>query len=292
MADAIQAKIGVLVYGWTGQAENPRAVDGEGINTDVFVHPILDAIHATKSPIRVAFHIEPYVGRNAASVADDLDYLHGNYFGKEDVIYSIDGKPVVYIYDSYRTPATEWASVFACDATSSSSSPLCVRGDPSRDVFVFGLCLDRGCVRDAATAGFDGIYTYFASDGTSYGATTSSWASLVKDAHAAGLVVSLSVGPGYDDTRIRPWNGAATRDRKGGAYYDAMWDAALAAGADYVSITSFNEWGEGTQIEPAVPRSGVMHSEYYGYGDLYLDRTAYHVDRFSHPPSDPPNESN
>ena len=30
-----------------------------------------------------------------------------------------------------------------------------------------------------------------------------------------------------------------------------MWNAALHAGADMVTITSYNEWGEGTQIEPA-----------------------------------------
>jgi hypothetical protein len=30
-----------------------------------------------------------------------------------------------------------------------------------------------------------------------------------------------------------------------------MWRAALAAHADVVTITSYNEWSEGTQIEPA-----------------------------------------
>ena len=34
-----------------------------------------------------------------------------------------------------------------------------------------------------------------------------------------------------------------------------MWQAALSTQAQWVSITSYNEWGEGTQIEGAVPRS-------------------------------------
>ena len=65
-----------------------------------------------------------------------------------------------------------------------------------------------------------------------------------------------------------------------------MWHAAIAAGADRVTITSFNEWQEGTQIEPAaVParRGGFRYSSYDGAWGLdgaaaetaYLDRTAF-----------------
>ena len=51
-----------------------------------------------------------------------------------------------------------------------------------------------------------------------------------------------------------------------------------------VSITSFNEWGEGTQIEPCLPVNGALASEYSDYGVLgpegYLDRTASWTQRF------------
>lgn len=49
-------------------------------------------------------------------------------------------------------------------------------------------------------------------------------------------------------------NAANTKDREGGEYYRRMWRAALAAGPDDVTITSYNEWGESTAVEPAVPR--------------------------------------
>ena len=50
---------------------------------------------------------------------------------------------------------------------------------------------------------------------------------------------------------------ANTKGRERGAYYERMWRRALAAGGatGAVSITSYNEWGEGTQIEPAAPRA-------------------------------------
>ena len=92
-----------------------------------------------------------------------------------------------------------------------------------------------------------------------------------------------SVGPGYIDTRIRPWNESTTRDRENGKYYDEMYKAAIESGAPYISITSFNEWHEGTQIEPAIPMKCNVF-EYLDYqpleNDYYLLRTAYWVDQF------------
>ena len=60
-----------------------------------------------------------------------------------------------------------------------------------------------------------------------------------------------------------------------------MWRGAIRAAADVVTITSYNEWHEGTQIEPA-SAVGPPYSSYDGaYGltgraaqRAYLDRTA------------------
>lgn len=54
---------------------------------------------------------------------------------------------------------------------------------------------------------------------------------------------------------VRPWNAAATQDRADGRYYDDGWRQAVAAQPEVVSVTSWNEWHEGTQIEPAVPKA-------------------------------------
>jgi len=91
------------------------------------------------------------------------------------------------------------------------------------------------------------------------------------------------VGPGYLDLRVRPWNGANTRDRDGGRYYDHLFRSAIAAAPGVIGITSFNEWHEGIQIESAVPKA-IPDFVYKDYGrrepDYYLDRTAYWVERF------------
>ena len=70
-----------------------------------------------------------------------------------------------------------------------------------------------------------------------------------------------TVMPGYDDL-VTGRSDAFVRDRAGGAYYRRCWEGAVQGGADWVILTSFNEWEEGTQIEPSV-----------GYGDFYLGLT-------------------
>ena len=40
--------------------------------------------------------------------------------------------------------------------------------------------------------------------------------------------------------------------RNAGTTYEATWQAAIASGTDWVLITTFNEWWEGTAIEPSV----------------------------------------
>ena len=76
------------------------------------------------------------------------------------------------------------------------------------------------------------------------------------------------------DTRIRPWNSHNTRDRANGQYYEAFWTHAIEAGANIVSVTSYNEWGEGTQIETAAMASERDIYKRYSDPYQYLNLTA------------------
>jgi glycoprotein endo-alpha-1,2-mannosidase len=129
----------------------------------------------------------------------------------------------------------------------------------------------------ALRGGFDGVYTYdvYVHSGTGF-------QRLCRQAHRAGLLCAPSVGPGYDAYRATGDTRRLLRDR--GARYDAMWRRAIRARPDAVTITSYNEWHEGTQIEPARV-SGWPYLSYDGdYGltgpaaeNAYLDRTLYWV---------------
>ena len=98
------------------------------------------------------------------------------------------------------------------------------------------------------------------------------------------LLCSPSVAPGFDARRAGMAKLPVVAPA-GGLRYDDLWRAAFGAGADVVSITSWNEWHEGTQIEPAkpycFPSDGFCSPGYEGtYGrtgpaarTAYMDRT-------------------
>lgn len=77
-----------------------------------------------------------------------------------------------------------------------------------------------------------------------------------------------TVMPGYDDTRTGRGN-AFRRDRENGGYYERSWQSAIGSNPDWVVITSFNEWPEGTYIEPSD-----------AYGDRFLGLTSAWSARF------------
>ncbi len=221
---------------------------GRGSREDRRLPQVLAA--ARRNGVAVAAHIEPYRGRTVASTEADIGYLRGQ------------GISDFYVWASSELPAAEWASMNA----------------RLEGVRVFA---NTNLAGRAAAGGFEGLYTYdvLLFDGGLF-------PRLCKQARRLHLLCAPSVGPGYDarratvDARIKP--------RRDGARYDGMWRGALRAQADIVTITSYNEWHEGTQIEPARgDRSG--YESYEGAWGLhgraaetaYLDRTAFWVNRLN-----------
>jgi hypothetical protein len=58
-----------------------------------------------------------------------------------------------------------------------------------------------------------------------------------------------TVMPGFNNTAVQ--NESRVIDRREGSYYDLYWLVAKACSPDGYAITSFNEWHEGTEIEPS-----------------------------------------
>ena len=229
---------------------------GRGSDEDKRLPDVIAA--ATRVGIQVAVHIEPYSGRTIATILDDGTYLQSL------------GVATLYIYQPFTAGSDGWA---AANETLHSEG--------------ISTFAETGLVGLAATGHFTGVYTY---DTVTYKAQF--LGRFCAEAHRLRLLCAPSVGPGYDaqravgDPHVKP--------RRDGRTYDGMWHAAIAAGANLVTITSFNEWQEGTQIEPAIPvKVGpYSYASYNGAWGLqgvaaqnaYLNRTAYWATLFREPP--------
>ncbi|MDO8587467.1 MAG: chitobiase/beta-hexosaminidase C-terminal domain-containing protein [Armatimonadota bacterium] len=245
------AGVGVIASSWWGQ----------GSDSDMSVAQLLDV--ANLYGIKVCFHIEPFGGRTGTTAKDAVIYIIDNY-GTHPAVFrepALGNRPIFYFFASNDTPDYQWAS--AWDS---------IRGT-SHDAVVIGDCFDHARI---LAGHWDGFYNYF--PGQDY----SNWNSHASWAQSNGKFMVPPVGVGWNTSAIGGY-GPPTIERGRGEYCDTTWSAAAQAAnaytsVRYVGITSFNEWHEGTQIEPAVPTSfpeGRTYLDYLPDGPtMYIDKTA------------------
>ncbi len=156
------------------------------------------------------------------------------------------GKPVIFFWRQGRFSVEEWTDIRA-------------QVDPQRN----SLWIAEGVDISYQTV-FDGHHLYSVAWSPNVERTLDDWGFRVRRYEAQNGTDRLWVAtamPGYDDTRTNRTDAFAVY-RQDGGYYRETWSAAIASQPDWIIITSFNEWIEGTMIEPS-----------QSYGDLYLDLT-------------------
>ena len=264
-----EAEVGVIISSWWGkQSPEDQAV------------PVLLEL-AERYGIKVAFHIEPYGGRTADRLVDDVEYIYARY-GDHPAFcrttassrWSPDDrlKGLFFVWligfpdtESNAVEASYWRE--AIDAIHASPDGGLVIANTTE-----GDWIDGGH--------FDGLYNYATLHLDQSGGF--SWAQSLPP----GAWYVPSVIPGFSAQRIG-YPDDTYVPRQDGATYDAQWEAALGVRVEpeMVTITSFNEWHEGTQIEPAaVDVTNDRAHTYTDYSPLpaegYLALTRQWVDRF------------
>ncbi|XP_067945702.1 glycoprotein endo-alpha-1,2-mannosidase-like [Watersipora subatra] len=277
MYEIRKARIGVVAVSWYP----PSTADDEGEPPDRLIPAILDA--ADKYDVKVCFHMEPFANRNAETIRDAIMHIINKY-GDHNAFYrkkrGEKQLPFFYMYDSYTVKDNEWMKLL------SRLESLTVRDTQYDGIFV-GLAVESQHPEQIYNAGFDGVYTYFASDTFVFGSKPSNWRKISSFCKTRDMMFIPSVGPGYIDTEVRPWNSQNTKSRENGAYYKKNFKMALMTLPDIISITSFNEWHEGTQIEAAVPHArGYGTEKYMDYGgvgqaSMYMELTRTLIESWS-----------
>lgn len=108
--DLRASKIGVIVLSWWGQESRAESTDTQGVSTDSVI-PIILSLAEQNTDIKIALHLEPYIGRSAMSVREDIEYIYNKYGHYSSLLRTTEGRLVFYVYDSYHVSAQDWQLV-------------------------------------------------------------------------------------------------------------------------------------------------------------------------------------
>lgn len=248
IAQAQSAGIDALVVSWYGPW------GGANNQTESNFAQMLDVANSRGFKLAVDVEVtSPFVG-GSGSVVEMLRHaldVHANH----PAYLRVDGKPVLFFWRQQRFSPGTWQSIRD-------------QVDPGHNSIWIAEGVDM-----SYQSVFDGhhLYTVTWNPATDVSATAnkfSRWVQQARERYGSYRYWVATAMPGYNDTRTGRGN-AFARGREDGAYYAQTWQAAINSNPDWVIITSFNEWPEGTYIEPS-----------QAYGDRYLGLTAEWAGRF------------
>jgi len=249
-----------------------------GDRTDHNLRKLLDrSPEGFNSTVTFLYHILP--GVTQQGVIEALRYVMGTY-GDHSRLLRVAGRALIFFSDMYRVPdgaGNRPASDQDVATAVARWAEIRAAVDPDRSSW----WVAEG-ERPEYLQVFDGLYVYkidHACCPETY-RKAPRWAAMVRDWEAQTGQPKLWVGtvmPGWDDLNsaqahcadLRVSSEPFARDRADGAYYAQTWEAVLPTAPDLILVHSFNEWVEGSYIEPS-----------HRFGDRYLQLTAEWVGRF------------
>ncbi len=252
---AKQAGIGCFIVSWWG-------INDFTDNASKHIRTVCE-----RDNFNFTFYYEQSTGIN--QTLGDLTYLLNTY-GDSSSFYKIDGRPVIFVYQrardslergSYPSFDNGWRDVVQ-DLMGNGENPYVIMDFGGYEYGIASFV-------DYFASFVDGIHVY--NDIGVFSVSPSVGSSVLQyiyhtasdQAHLYNKTFIASVVPGFNNIALGNGNDPLVVDRQNGTTYSLFWQIAQASGPDGYAVTSFNEWHEGTEIEPSRE-----------YGDQYLTLTS------------------
>ncbi|MFP4395520.1 MAG: endo-1,3-alpha-glucanase family glycosylhydrolase [Anaerolineales bacterium] len=257
--EAKRAGIDALVLAWYGPST-------ENNPTETNFRALLDEARRYSTQAAVSVDLgSPNFLQTTVVVQNALKSLRDQHT-KHAAYLRVDGRPVVFFWRQENFSVNSWKAIRN-------------EVDPNHQM----IWIAEGANLEYLAV-FDGLYLYSVAWSDQPNSILARWGNEVRAWNQANGVFRYwvaTVMPGYNDL-VTGRSDAFVRPRDGGNYYRTCWEGAMRSEADWVVITSFNEWLEGTHIEPSV-----------NYGDTYLNLTSelaaeYRNADFTSPPTATP----
>jgi hypothetical protein len=262
VAQAQQACLNGFAAHWFGP--------GDARTTNNF-NSLLAASAGTNLRHAIVIQANILPGASEGSIIDAVNFVLGNWAQSPNYL-RLGGRPVIVFTDMPRPWGSDaaaregWARIRAAT-------------DPNHNA----IWMAEG-LHPTFNPLFDGLYVYRI-DHRDYPQSwlkQSRWANELRAVERqgnlpiGGLYFADTIAAGFDDTRsvnapgdLRSEAAHFARDRRNGAYYAETFAATAGTGGDFLFVKSYNEWIEGTEIEPGA-----------AYGDLYLNLTCQYANAY------------
>jgi len=231
-----------------------------GDHRDRAFEKLLRAAEGRDFKVTVYWETVPGPGDRAVErAASDLAYVLKNY-ADSPAFLKVDGTPVIFAFGRVMNQLLwyEWPQVIAQARRRADTDFLLI----------------PGIYRDHYARTFAGVHTYLIASWTSgipVGAvrdrSQQRYERAVRMAERYDKISCVTVIPGFDNSEIQ--DPSTVVERHGGGLYQTLWQSAIGARADWVLITSWNEWHEGSEIEPSLE-----------HGETFLKLTGEYARRF------------
>lgn len=186
----------------------------------------------------------------------NLVYVYHTY-GNNSAFLRVDGRPVIFVYATTSMQTVENWSLVVNKLHNNGMDPFLV------------AAVDLDVVPSDLIPIFDGFHTYnplrlYHSEPQN---ALTQFEKLVLSSRVNGKLACATVLPGYNDTQVR--HNVPVLERRNGNQYQECWNVAMKSKADWILICTFNEWHEGTNIEPSIEN-----------GTYYINATHDYVQDF------------